>query len=968
MKAFPIILIFSIILLAPLNAQNDEKDLFARAEARFDAGQYSIALDLYSELLAEYPLSDYVSDVQYRRAVSMTMLGLYDDALSLFKRIETAYRGTRFIRFLPYWNGIIMYHKKEYARAIESFAAFLKNPGTDDSAAQAYYYKGLSEIGMGSNKDAALTFSDLEKKFPAFKAMGSVRTTRMYLYLQNKEYDALFDYASRINLDTLKPADKEAILSYQGDAYIKTGAFDKAEKIFEPLFRKDSEQAYEAFVGLLAIAKSKNDFSKIEALASRAEGVFQENDPRMESVRLYLGIEYYRSGNYELAKYNLLRLWNLRNTKTIDAAVPSYLAESYIKTGDYKAAFDVYTQYGASLKAPDPRIDAGLGYVYLKQKKYKEAIDKFKAVADSGLSAITGFDPYYYLAYAYYLSGNTDEAIDITDRTIAQNKAGSTVKDFYKLKILLLEKTKEIDKAIQASRDFSSLFPDDTQGRVELVKMLLAKKDYAGALREAQAAIAGSKGLAKSDPYSFFLLSYLQGLSQVGVKAYKNAADTLSSINRERLDGAKLGALYPSVLFYRAWSVYKLTDYKGASRLFLAISDQYPSSSLYAKSLYLAGWCQYSSDDFEAALKTFSTLSDSKAEPLYKERARFFKAKSLLNLKLIDEAKSVFKSIYTDTPKSSLAADALFEYAGIASGQGRAEEASASFGKIASDYAESPLAEESLYRRAESFFSGKLYAKAKSAFYDYRVKYPKGKLLDASLYWGGIASFETGEKALAVLLWEKIINELPGSSFRANALIKAAEYYSDTQEYSKSLSFYAELVSKYKAEADSANASEKAATLKYLVLGLGKKEAELLAAIDRNSADKTPEGRKAMVGLAKLYMTEFGKDKLEAAYATLQSVAAHKEDVDASSDAQYLIAEYFAQKGDYVKAGNEFVKAAVLSTNDRDRMAHSIYRAAEMMKKGGNKEDALSLVDRLEKNFPQSDWTTEGKKLVEGLK
>jgi TolA-binding protein len=680
---------------------------------------------------------------------------------------------------------------------------------------------------------------------------------------------------------------------------------------------------------------------------------------------LQLGIESFKKGNYELAKYYLSSLWGSRAQNPVDEMVPLWLSESLVKSKDYQGAEKVLADYVSEGNAA-PKIATRLGYVYILEKKYREARDLLLPLV-AGNPSDTGLETRYYLAFAHYKIGETDRALEIADDVLAQNKAGAMHKDFFKLYILLLDKTKQADKSFTALRQYASLYPEDIRARVDLCQALLQKKDYAGIVREAEDVKKSNNGLARTDIYSFVVLTYLEGLSRVGVKSYKNAIEYFDLIKKESADSAKISGLYPYVLYYKAWSLYKLADYKNAIPLFTTIADSFPQSGLVAKSLYLAGWCLYSADDFEGASKYFARLADIKTDTSQRDKALFFRAMSFLNLKKPADAKTLFKSVYTDMPKSDLADDALFEYAGILDAEGKPEDAASSYMRVSTSYPDSPLAEDGLYRRAEVYFTGRLYDKAKNAFYDYRTKYPAGKLLDASLYWGGLTAFNLGEKSLATLLWERIINELPKSAYRANAIIKTAEIYSDSSEYSKTLSLYTELLMKYPVEASSVNAEEKAATLKYLVLGLSKKEAELVAAVERNSRDKTTEGRKAIVGLARLYMTEYGKDKLDAAYSILQPVLGHPEDIDATSDAQYLVAEYFNMKGDYVRAGNEFVKAAVASTNNKDRMAHSIYRAAEMMKAGGKTKDALDLVDRLEKSFPQSDWTIEGRKLVKGL-
>ncbi len=58
----------------------------------------------------------------------------------------------------------------------------------------------------------------------------------------------------------------------------------------------------------------------------------------------------------------------------------------------------------------------------------------------------------------------------------------------------------------------------------------------------------------------------------------------------------------------------------------------------------------------------------------------------------------------------------------------------------------------------------------------------------------------------------------------------------------------------------------------------------------------------------------------------------------------------------------------MIDTSNREQMAQSIYQSARMMKLSGDAASTRELVSRLNTSFPDSRWTAEGKKLLEGLK
>ena len=83
------------------------------------------------------------------------------------------------------------------------------------------------------------------------------------------------------------------------------------------------------------------------------------------------------------------------------------------------------------------------------------------------------------------------------------------------------------------------------------------------------------------------------------------------------------------------------------------------------------------------------------------------------------------------------------------------------------------------------------------------------------------------------------------------------------------------------------------------------------------------------------------------------------EDVDAETAARgkYLQGEYYYRKGKLREAGSRFLQAAISYPRDRDFMASSLYRAAEMALLAGYRQDAEEIMERITKNFPDSQWS-----------
>jgi TolA-binding protein len=250
---------------------------------------------------------------------------------------------------------------------------------------------------------------------------------------------------------------------------------------------------------------------------------------------------------------------------------------------------------------------------------------------------------------------------------------------------------------------------------------------------------------------------------------------------------------------------------------------------------------------------------------------------------------------------------------------------------------------------------------ARAAYDDYRTRFPRGKLVDAALYWGGKAAQSAGEGMAAALLWERLISGYRDSTFRGPALQQTAEAYAAARQYPHALELYASFIKDYPDQARAARADIRAEQVRLLATGEGDREAALSAVIARESGDRK---RQATIDLARLYI--YGGDRrADTGYRMLLPVV-KEGDPQAAPQAQLLIGEYFYRKGDLAEAARQFLAAAVLPGTDAGVAASAIYRAAEMMQLAKRPDEVTALVKRLEAAFPASDWTVKARLLQRG--
>ena len=955
-----LVIAFSLITFINLDAAQGEMELFSEAENRYYSRNYSIALELYDEFLGRFPLSDLVPDVQYRRAVCMFRLGRLPESRAVFESIERRYRATKYIDYVPFWVGVILYREKDFLGSRDRLVIFLQKVRDDELVPQALLYKALSEVSLGEFFGAMHSMDRLIESVGYENLTPYQTVLYCYILLKAREYTTLIEFQDRIYYRNLPQEWKDRTLLYRAEAYWSMGETSRAEEIYKRLLDSYPAAASTALRRLYIIAQQRQDLERMEQLIVQAERTFAGDPDILMDFWLQIGIETFNRGELDLSQYFLKKIWNLRFSREVDEAVPIYLAEIAIRMGDIRYAERTLQRYREISGQDSEGVLLRLGAIYLMREQYSEAAEVFTQVIRKFPDSQKTVDARYLLVYSQYRLGVSEDALDNCNSLLEDEKGSAYRGQVLRLKVLLLKNLGNIDESQRTLREYISIYPDDRGAKLDLVKLYFSSKNYQDVVSSAGMYL---ESIGREDPESYLLLQYLTGLSQIALQLYPEAFSTLSFITETQSPPEKLKTTVPYAVYYRGWASYRMNDFNKSAEIFSVFIRRYPGHELYPQALFMSAWCSYTLGDFEKSGTLFARLSDAQ-DPYLRTKARFLRAKSLENLKKGLQAAEVFRDLYTEDPRSPFADDALFDYAGIMGELGKIEEAADGYLRVYTDYTRGNLAEESLYKRGEVYFHNEWMKEAKAAFNEYLQKYPEGKLVDAALYWEAMSAYRTGEIRSAALLWERLISTHESSPFRSDALLKTAEVYEELGEYQRALAVMGTLIAEYPKYSEEVDAKLKADRIRYLIYGLSEREAELTARISRNKGAATREGREAMIELARLYILE-DNGKLERVFQMLSQVI-EKDDPVTGADAQLLLGEYYYRKKEYETAGKEFFKASVLGAENKDFMAYSIYRAAQSMKQAGKTREVAELVKRLEENFPQSEWSLEGKKLLGG--
>ncbi len=952
-----VILLVCALLAVPLPAQaaRSEADLFAEAESRYLGGTYTAAIEAYETFLDAYPRSSLVPDAHYRRAVALLRLERWQEASDALREVETRWRATRWIDYVPLWQGIALYHLESWSLALTSLDRFLAGTPDPDLTPQALLHRGLCLVSLEDPVAAEAALAKLLADWPKAANRSYAKVALGTLLARRGSWTELAGLTAE-EPDVTDPW-RERLALLRSEALWETGRRDEAAGLARGLVSsRDDDIALPAYQRLFAAAELSGDLPTMQSLTQAAEVRFASSPPVLADLWTRTGVASYRRGNRELAEYFLARVWSLRDRTPVGEVAVLYLAEAMLDRGDAASARGVLEAFLASGQPGSGAVLMRLGDTALQTGDFAGAAKRYAEFLEAWPGSERRAEAGYLLAFSRYRQGRYAEAAEAANRFAGQ--PGPFARDLARLRIALLKREGRLAEALAETDALVAGDVRDARARLERMKLLFQLGRLAELPDEADALFARVPDLAATDPYAFLLASYLRGLGQVTRKDWRAAAASLDVVNAPAAERAGLGAIVPWARYYLGWAAVRGGSLDQAAAVLDELAARWPSHELAQRGRFLAGWAQFSLKAWDAAADRFAKAAAGADRDLA-SRSLYLRAKSLQNAGRLAEASTAFRAMADADPRTDLSDDALYEYASISDSIGSTTIAADAFARLARDFPDSPFVETALFARAEALRKGGKNADAQAAYALYRRTYPKGSLFDASLYWGGVAAVAGGEPFAAVLVWEQLAAAYPGSPFRAPAMLKTAEVYAGARQLPKALELYDRIGAEYPEEALEAGARIRAEELRYQVAGISDKEAELLARI--RAATGTTR-REAQVELARLYVLS-GEKKVEDGYQLALQVASEKDPLPASR-ALAVAAEYWYRKGNLLEAARKFLEAAATGASDAELAASSIYRAAEMMRLAERPEDVRELVRRLEDKFPASPWTVRARKLA----
>jgi len=960
---------------ASLYAQNEDRALFFNAEARFKAGNVSLALQQFDELLMKWPDSPYNVDARYYRGIILYRMGKGQEAYQAFEVIEKRYRFSRYISYIPFWKALIDYDTKNYGRALQ----LLSNPALsnldDETLHQALLYKGMAALAL-DNTDLALDAFERLNKERQRKSLGAETEGALLVYI-SEIYSRLGKYDEQIQLweslqkEGLKQEIRESLALHTAEAYLVQGNTEKGTVLLETLSVSNNRDiAVKALQYLLRYEQKQGHDDKVASVIVKAENLLRNDPKALATFWTQVGSAVFFEGKLDLARSYLLRVLAIAENEDVTQEVPIYLAEINWRQGNKKQAIQILSDAAPGLQGERALLLSRLQWYALQQENWDEVIgfgERALAQAEKenreDLAALVRA----YSSYSWYRKDDYSKALTLLGTELVPPGP----KDLsLRLKSRLLQKTGQAVSALDSYNALIQQNPFNPEMQIERMSLLFEKSQYDQVLASSQEMEANVDVAKISQAYRFAYL-YMKGIALAITGTTASSYGTAAEVLAKALENGPPGdTAFPWALYYKGWSLYRAGRFSESAQTFEQFVRQYPDHSQAYPAAYLGAWSYARQGQYgkSAILAQRAAEAVGSSDPLAMARARYlegvvrsFSSDWTGALKALDLAASF---------SSPLTVRALFEKANVYYRMGEIQEADAAFAMIQRNFSQDPQAEAAAYRRGELYYEAKQWREALDRFTQYRQSYVRGNKVDGALYFSALIQRELSQIDSSILLWERLLREYQGSTYRLPAMIALEKAYWTKQDWENALRVGTSAIVEFGDAAKSAGFEDDVAILRYLIAGMSEKAARLQVQLIKQQGVTTMAGRKTALELARYYIIE--SSQREAGVALADQVLAYMgEDPGSAAEAQFLKGEYYALLESWEKSTDAYLDAINVagrlkaSEIRQDLIPEALFKAARNTLRLGKTESARRLLETLKKQYGTSLWAKQADQLME---
>ena len=370
---------FELIKNAATNKTVKISALTQIGDAYQDIGQLEKAVEVYDEILRDYPESPYTDYVQYRQGIALLKNEKIDAATLSLRSLKSNFPQSKYLSDADYYLALAYFKKGDWKAARDQTTQFIGAvPKENPFLAEAHYILGLSCFNLQDYANALKTFQVIIKDYPAETTMiKNVEMTMAKCYYKIGDVKEATKRFTNLIAAYPKTAVAQEAIIWLGDYYLESAAYDTAITYYQ--------QFMESFPG----------------------------SPKLSLVLYELGQAYQAKEEYDQAVGAYKRV-NDPVDGGLNTKARMAIADIFSRELDSASALETYQDI---IKvSPEFRRDAfiKMAEVYRKNQDHAKAIEAYQNAlsAPKGFGEIKDAELQFAVGDLYELSNQPDKAVE----------------------------------------------------------------------------------------------------------------------------------------------------------------------------------------------------------------------------------------------------------------------------------------------------------------------------------------------------------------------------------------------------------------------------------------------------------------------------------------------------------------------------------------------------------------------------
>ncbi|QDU48071.1 tol-pal system protein YbgF [Gimesia panareensis] len=675
--------------------------------------KYKEARDVLREFVKQYPQNKNLPDALYRIAECSYLLDDLKTAESEFTDFLKRYPNHALEEWAyPYFGDVLLRQGKPDL-AIKSFQRSLDRHPKGAMSQDAQFGLASSYLQNKQPDEAEKRFKEIADQKNHSRASDAQMALATSLFDRGK-FQAAADAFLAVPTKFPESALGTTARLNAGYAYYDLKDFPKAIAQFD-LVAKDPAQAANALYWKGVSLKAAGQLSDAITTLEQAQQA-KPSPGQQQLIKYQLADALLRNGKPAQAKTLFLEL--VKQAPQSDFADDSlhFATEAALLTDQLDEATQLATRFEKEYPQSGLRLHQELlrGRIRDAQGKPEDmqaAIKHFETVLNQSKLDNTKLLARLYLARSYQKLKDYQKSIDVLKPYLDDTKTDKTTSEYADALILQSNNFNSLQKFPEAealAKTYLKQFPNEPRYDQILANLILltSKNDKPTEVDQYLAE------LEKRKPNLDLLIQTLRQLAERNYehKQWNRAKQFFAEIVKRGSTSPE----FPAGLSGLSWSEFQLGEFASAATHFEQFTKEFPKNPLAAEASYMQGRSLESDQKLQAAVDVYQQTLQQFAPSRYAMLSGLQAARTLFQLKKIDEVNKAYTALLEKFPKPDNLDKILDEWALINYEAEQFDQSDAIFRRLVKETPDSELADNARLSLAESdLIAGKLDAAAK---------------------------------------------------------------------------------------------------------------------------------------------------------------------------------------------------------------------------------------------------------------